>query len=389
MFFKEPWKALISPPSSPQNKDSNVSDDESVQGSFSIPPNPASPLRNILTPQNSDSENDEHDYPLKKRICRRQQNELERRLLESFTPPPEPILQVSENPSSNRTTSVIMKANKDGSCSSTSLPLEAPQEEKNILKLLKYKMGTRRERILINTKDKEREEATVQDSSTQPCQNVCEPPPVVPQQPCTTFKTPLSPTPLNTCEVPSIQPSIATVPVVFKTPQLLSPLNHTKTNLLQPIAPKLVKPTHQSRALFLSADGTVIPAQIVVIAAPAPAQAPPERRRVYECSYEGCGKNYFKSSHLKAHNRTHTGEKPFICQWKDCGRKFSRSDELSRHKRTHTGEKKFECTVCQRKFMRSDHLAKHVKRHAKERPSTTQRLRILPSLKPPQSSMVC
>jgi hypothetical protein len=62
------------------------------------------------------------------------------------------------------------------------------------------------------------------------------------------------------------------------------------------------------------------------------------RPRNFVCTYPNCNKSYLKSSHLKQHYRSHTGEKPYKCSWHNCTWQFTRSDELTRHFRKHTGK---------------------------------------------------
>uniref|UniRef100_A0A2K5L9G8 Sp3 transcription factor n=1 Tax=Cercocebus atys TaxID=9531 RepID=A0A2K5L9G8_CERAT len=60
------------------------------------------------------------------------------------------------------------------------------------------------------------------------------------------------------------------------------------------------------------------------------------KKKQHICHIPGCGKVYGKTSHLRAHLRWHSGERPFVCNWMYCGKRFTRSDELQRHRRTHT-----------------------------------------------------
>ena len=87
------------------------------------------------------------------------------------------------------------------------------------------------------------------------------------------------------------------------------------------------------------------------------------RHYKHKCDFPDCDKSYTKSSHLTAHKRRHTGEKPYECSWEDCNMKFARSDELTRHRRKHTGFKPFKCQLCSKQFSRSDHLSLHLKKH--------------------------
>ncbi|XP_043336541.1 histone-lysine N-methyltransferase PRDM9-like [Cervus canadensis] len=83
-------------------------------------------------------------------------------------------------------------------------------------------------------------------------------------------------------------------------------------------------------------------------------------------TYGECGQGSKDRSNLITHQRTHTGEKPYVCG--ECGRSFSQKSVLVRHQRTHTGEKPYVCRECRQSFSQKSVLIIHQRTHTGEKP---------------------
>ncbi|XP_064460324.1 DNA-binding protein Ikaros-like [Ornithodoros turicata] len=93
----------------------------------------------------------------------------------------------------------------------------------------------------------------------------------------------------------------------------------------------------------------------------APRPVIPRETTLHLCSFCPCSSKL--KANVVAHERTHTGERPFKCRF--CSYAAAMKDTLRLHERRHTGERPFNCTLCPYAAMKKQHLTSHMEHRHK------------------------
>ncbi|CAG2115410.1 unnamed protein product [Medioppia subpectinata] len=84
------------------------------------------------------------------------------------------------------------------------------------------------------------------------------------------------------------------------------------------------------------------------------------KRNKHRCQWPGCD---WMGTDMNAHQRIHTGDKPFACVWPDCGKRFTAKYKLREHMNIHNNVKPFAChwPGCQYTSASNANVIKHAK----------------------------